>query len=344
MRSKSLRWKGLKIAVVSGLLWLPLAGFGAEPAVAPRVVASIKPLHSLVVSVMQGISEPALLVPGGASPHDYNLRPSDARTLEQAQVIFWTGPELENFLIKPLHNIKGQVRAVALLDAPGIMVLPLREGGAWERHRHPHRPPPAHGEPGHNHERDHLADHAAHGEPDRGHAADRDAHIWLDPVNASAIVRQMVATLSEVDPAHQADYARNGAALTERLEQMNQQLAAELAPVLDQPYIVFHDAYQYFERRYGLNGVGSVVLSPDQRPGARRVAEIQARIRELKVRCVFSEPQFQPALVETVIEGSQARRGVLDPEGGAELPSGPEAYFQLLQKLSGSLRTCLSGS
>ena len=316
--------------LLGGMLLLcgSLAAFAAEP----KVVASIKPVHSLAAGVMQGVGEPRLLVSGGASPHEYNLKPSDARALSEAQLVFWIGPELESFLIKPLHNAKGRVRAAALLDAPGMMILPLREGGAWEPHPHGHEEP------------DHDSRKKPHAEHEHDHAADRDAHVWLDPVNAIAMVRQIVAQLGEVDAAHKADYERNGAALIERLNRLNQQLSTELAPVKNQPYLVFHDAYQYFERRYDLNAVGSVVLSPEQRPGAKRVAQIQARIRNLQVRCVFSEPQFQPALVETVIAGSSARRGTLDPEGGAELIAGPEAYFQLLQGLSSSLRTCLSGS
>ncbi len=324
MQFKALVLKRLKKILAGGLLLLPLTGFAVAAEVESKIVASIKPLHSLVAGVMQGVGKPLLLVPGGASPHGYNLRPSDARALNQAQVVFWIGPELESFLIKPLHNARDKVRAVALLDAPGVMTLPLREGGAWEPHQHGHDQPAADNHrPGHDHE------------------ASRDAHLWLDPVNASAMVQQIVTTLSEVDPAHRADYARNGMALMEQLAHLNQQLAVELAPVKDQPYIVFHDAYQYFERRYNLNGVGSVVLNPEQRSGAKRIADIQARIRDSKVRCVFSEPQFQPALVETVIEGSQARRGILDPIGGSELPAGTDAYFQLLQNLSSSLRNCL---
>ncbi|MFO1372225.1 MAG: zinc ABC transporter substrate-binding protein [Candidatus Competibacteraceae bacterium] len=302
------------------LLLLPLLAVGAEL----RVVASIKPVHSLVASVMQGVGEPLLLVQGGASPHEYSLRPSDARAINEAQVVFWIGPDLENFLVKPLNNAKGKGQAVALLAAPGIMVLPLREGGAWEPHQHSHD---AHTEPHVDHDR----------------AASRDAHIWLDPLNAVAMVRQITTMLSAVDPAHKTNYERNSAALLERLTELNEQLALKLEPVKNQPYIVFHDAYQYFERRYNLNGVGSIVLNPEQRPGARRVAEVQVRIRDLGVRCVFSEPQFQPALVETVIAGSSVRRGVLDPEGGAELPAGPDAYFQLVQNLADALRSCLNG-
>jgi zinc transport system substrate-binding protein len=280
-----------------------------------EVVASIQPVHSLAAGVMQGVGTPRLLVTGAASPHEYSLRPSAARAISAAQVVFWIGPDLESFLVKPLANAP-KTRSVILMDAPGVTVLPLREGGAWESHQHDH-------------------DH------DHDHPASRDAHVWLDPVNAAAMVRQIVATLSEVDPAHRADYERNGAALVERLNQLNQQLAAELAPVNSQPYVVFHDAYQYFERRYGLNAVGSVVLDPEQRPGAKRVAEIQARIRHLGVRCVFSEPQFQPALVDTILAGGSAQRGVLDPLG-ADLPAGPDAYFQLLQGLANALRDCLT--
>ena len=278
---------------------------------------SIKPVHSLVAGVMQGVAEPTLLVQGGASPHEYSLRPSEVRAINGATVVFWVGADLESFLVKPLANVKTKVRAVALATAPGVERLAVREGGAWEAED-------AHEHQGH------------------GHAASHDPHIWLDPMNAIAMVRQIVTVLGEVDPAHSADYRQNGERLTGRLEQLHQQLQQELTPVKDRAYVVFHDAYQYFERRYGLHSVGSVVLDPEQRPGARRVSEIQSRIRELKVRCVFSEPQFQPALVETVIANSGARRGVLDPLG-ANLPVGDEAYFLLLRGLAASLTGCLGG-
>lgn len=302
----------LLFVVGLGLGW-PLAALAEL-----RIVASIKPVHSLVAGVMQGVGEPTLLVQGGASPHEYSLRPSEVRSINGATVIFWVGPDLESFLVKPLDNVKNKVKAVALATAPGVERLALREGGAWES-----------GD-AHEHER-------------HGHEASHDPHIWLDPVNAIAMVRQIVAVLGEVDAAHSADYRQNGERLIGRLEQLNQQLQQELIPVKDRAYVVFHDAYQYFERRYGLHSVGSVVLDPEQRPGAKRVSEIQSRIRELKVRCVFSEPQFQPALVETVIANSGARRGVLDPLG-ANLPVGDEAYFLLLRGLAASLTGCLGSA
>ena len=315
---------GLKFPriVLGLLLFSPLPAFAEI-----KVVASIKPVHSLVAGVMQGVGEPLLLVRGGVSPHEYSLRPSDARAISEARVVFWIGPDLESFMVKPLNNAKGQTQAVALLGAPGVTVLPLREGGAWEPHQHHPTEPVGH-----------------HSDHDHDHESGRDVHIWLDPVNAVAMARRIVAVLGDADSAHRADYERNGAALIERLNQLDQQLAGDLAPIKDRPFIVFHDAYQYFERRYDLSAAGSITLSPEQRPGAKRVTEIQARIRDLGVRCVFGEPQFQPALVETAIAGSGARSGVLDPEGGAELQAGPEAYFELLRRLADSLRTCLSGA
>ena len=315
---------GLKFPriVLGLLLFSPLPAFAEI-----KVVASIKPVHSLVAGVMKGVGEPLLLVRGGVSPHEYSLRPSDARAISEARVVFWIGPDLESFMVKPLNNAKGQTQAVALLGAPGVTVLPLREGGAWEPHQHHPTEPVGH-----------------HSDHDHDHESGRDVHIWLDPVNAVAMARRIVAVLGDADSAHRADYERNGAALIERLNQLDQQLAGDLAPIKDRPFIVFHDAYQYFERRYGLSAAGSITLSPEQRPGAKRVTEIQARIRDLGVRCVFGEPQFQPALVETAIAGSGARSGVLDPEGGAELQAGPEAYFELLRRLADSLRTCLSGA
>lgn len=338
MSCKCLSW-----ALLSLWLALPLAVI-AEGA---KVVVSIKPLHSLVAGVMRGVAEPLLLLPGGASPHGYSLKPSDRQALANARVVFWIGPQLERFLVKVLQNQREQTQSVTLLEVPGVTLLPLRAGGVWETHQHGQEEADAqdgHRDDEHEHESETVA--VAPGSPTatethKHSASDQDLHIWLDPLNAIAMVGRIATVLSEADPAHRNDYERNSAALIEQLTQLNEKLAQDLAPVLNQPYIVFHDAYQYFERRYGLQAVGSITLDPEQRPGARRVAEIQARIRTGKIRCVFSEPQFEPALIDTLIAGSDARRGVLDPLG-AELPTGPDVYFQLLRNLAGVLRDCLS--
>ena len=287
----------------------------------PNVVASIKPVHALVAGVMQGIGEPTLLLKGGASPHDYSLRPSEAQSLNQGQVVFWIGRELETFLIKPLSNATG-VRSVELLRAPGVETLPLRQGGNWEPHGH------------HDDEHDHPQTEVGQ------RPGDVDAHIWLDPRNAMAMVRQIGAVLSELDPARRAVYQSNAATLLKRLQQLEQNLQQQLESVRGRPYIVFHDAYQYFERRFALAAVGSITLNPERPVGARRIQDIRERIENNQVICVFSEPQFKPSLVETLIKDSSARSGVLDPLG-ADLPEGPEAYFQLLHNLAVGLRTCL---
>lgn len=300
--------------ILLGLLLLfPVAGW----ATGPQVVTSIKPVHALVAGVMQGADEPELLIEGGASPHDYSLRPSDVRNINQAQVVFWIGPVLESFLEKSLQSAN-QTRSIELMDTPGLTLLPIRKAGVWEADQH-HK-----GEEDHHHE----------------HEGRYDAHIWLDPHNAIVMIRHIGTMLGEVDPAHRAQYEKNSADWIQRLKELDQELATQLTPVKDVPYFVFHDAYQYFEHRYELNALGAITVGPEQLPGARRVQEIRSRIRANQARCVFGEPQFEPSLIHTLIEGTPARQGVLDPLG-ARLPAGPEAYFQLLRNLADSLRDCL---
>ncbi|PIE83623.1 MAG: zinc ABC transporter substrate-binding protein [Candidatus Contendobacter odensis] len=318
----------------------------------PRVVASIKPIHSLVAGVMEGVNEPYLLIKGGSSPHGYHLRPSEAQAIAKADVVFWIGATLESFLVKPIDNAKKTVRTVPLLDAPDITLLSLREGGAWETHHHDghessHDMQKKHAEheDGHHHKKGKHAEHdndheGGHEQDAHAHRPDTDPHIWLDPLNAIAITRQIISVLSEIDPGHKNQYEQNGARLIQRLESLHKQLVTQLVPVQQKSYIIFHDAYQYFEQRYNLNAAGSVVLNPEQQPSVRRVKEIRNRIQRLKVHCVFSEPQFKPHLVKTVIADSGANTGVLDPLG-ASLKAGPNSYFQLMQQLARTLYICL---
>jgi zinc transport system substrate-binding protein len=286
---------------------------------APKVVVSLKPLHSLVAGVMAGVGEPLLLIQGGGSPHGYTLRPSEARMLSEAQLVVWVGPRLESFLEKSLSTLAGKARQLELSRELETEMLPVREGGFWETHASDegHGPGDA-GEPAH-----HL-----HGE--------RNQHLWLDPLLAKQIVARTAAVLTDIDPVHAGQYRHNAARLQTRLDTLHAGLKTRLAPVRTIPYIVFHDAYPYFEAAYGLNAVGSVTLTVDRKPGARRIEEIRKKIRELNVRCVFSEPQFEPRLVTTVIEGTGARTGILDPLGAA-LPSGEECYFQLMNDLADNL-------
>ncbi len=310
--------KALYVAAAC-LCWIFSAN-AATLADPPRVVASIKPVHSLVAAVMDGVGIPALLIHGGGSPHASALRPSEAQMLQEADVVFWIGEALEGFLAKPLQTLPHNAHVVALQQADGLTLLSSREGGAWEAEAHDHRYRP---EPAQPHE-----------------AFNNDMHIWLDPVNAQAMATAIADTLRQVDPQNEEKYAANAAALRQRLSNLDARLRDQLAPVRDMAFIVFHDAYQYLERRYGLNVVGALTVTPERLPSVQRLQDIRARIIETGVKCVFSEPQFEPVLIRTIVGGTGAQTGVLDPLG-AELAPGPEAYFTLMEQLARSLRDCL---
>ncbi|TAU84408.1 zinc ABC transporter substrate-binding protein [Rhizobium leguminosarum] len=304
---------------------------------APVVVTSIKPIHSLVSAIMQGVGEPELIVDGAASPHTYNLKPSNARALQEAKVIFWVGPGLEAFLEKPLQAL-GRDASIAELDnAPGLVKLPFREGGAFE----PHDDAPEHESASGQHDE---AD-AAH-DADPGHDSDHgafDTHLWLDPMNAKAMAAMITTTLVAADPANALTYQGNAKALDDRLDALDTEIKGVVAPVKGKPFIVFHDAYQYFEHRYGIRVAGSITVSPETIPGAERVSEIHRKVGELGATCVFAEPQFEPRLVNVVIEGTRARSGVLDPEA-ATLKAGPDLYFTLMRGIANSMKDCLSSA
>jgi len=348
-----------------------LAGAAASAHADVNVVASIKPVHSLVAAVMDGVSEPDLIVEGAGSPHNYALKPSQAQMLEDADLVFWVGGELETFLEKPVEALAADSQSVELLDAHDLIRLEFREGGAFERHAHgegdDHGEHAEHGHDDHghgheetanaNHDHDHEEtaeaghdghDHDEHGHDEHGHDehaghdhGEFDAHIWLDPMNAKAMVHDIEEALIAADPDNAGTYEANAKALMAKLDTLVTEVTAELAPVADKGFIVFHDAYQYFENRFGIAASGSITVSPEVMPGAQRIAAIRARIGELGAKCVFAEPQFEPKLVETVIEGTQAKGGVIDPLG-AQLTTGPDLYFELIRTMSASIKTCLS--
>ena len=307
--------------LLSGLL----VGTAATAADAPKVVVSIKPIHSLVAAIMQGVGTPDLIVDGAASPHTYALKPSNARSLQEAKVVFWVGPGMEAFLQKPLAALGSNATIVELDDAPGITKLKFREGGAFEPH-----------DDGDEHE---ASDDHAHGH-DHDHG-EFDTHLWLDPHNAKALVSEITTSLVAADPANALTYQANQKALNDKLDALDTEIASTLAPVKDKPFIVFHDAYQYFEHRYGVRVSGSITVSPETIPGAQRVAEIHSKVADLGATCVFAEPQFEPKLVNVVLEGTSAKSGTLDPEA-ATLPQGPDLYFDLMRGIASSLKACLS--
>lgn len=304
------------------VLAIPATGRAAPEGV---VVASIKPVHSLVSMVMQGVGEPHLIVDGAASPHTYSLKPSDAAAIEDAAAVFWIGSGLEAFLARPLRSL-GAGRIVALADAPGLEKLAFREAGPFEAH-------------GDEHDDGHEAEHA--GEK-RHHHDDADLHLWLDPLNARAMLAEIARVLAEVDPENADRYTANAEAAASEISALQAEIERQLAAVRGRPFVVFHDAYQYFERRFGVVAAGSITVSPETMPGAKRVAEVRDKIEHLGAVCVFTEPQFEPRLVHAVAEGTPARSGVLDPLG-ADLPAGRAHYPQLLRAMATSLKDCLSG-
>jgi zinc transport system substrate-binding protein len=319
-----------RIFLFGTVLVASLAARQAETAEPPQVITSVLPLGSIAAAVMEGIGEPGLLLEPGASPHAYSLKPSQAQALDQADVIFWVGPDLEAFLTRPLEALGGDARLVALAAASGIELLPYREGALFDADTE---------DDDHAHDHDHDHDHA-HDHDDHGHGA-MDGHIWLSPANARVMAEAMATTLADIDPAHAEAYTANAKGFADRLDAVEAEIEAILAPVRGRPFVVFHDAYHYFERAFDIEAAGAIHLNPEVPPGAARVAEIQARIGELDAACVFAEPQFQPRVVQTVIEGSTAKSGVLDPLGG-EIALGPDGYPALLLGLATSLADCLA--
>lgn len=308
------------------LLTVALILCGAAARAEPSVVASIKPVHSLVSAVMQGVGQPTLIVDGAGSPHTYALKPSQAAALSRADVVFWIGQELEAFLEKPVHAISHRAMSVELMDSPGLVKLTPREGGAFEAH-------------------DHDGDHAKDHDHDKDHDKDRhdavDPHVWLDPVNAKAAVAAISDALAKADPGNAQVYAANAAAAVAGLGALADEIAATLAPVEGRRFMVFHDAYQYFEARFGMPATGALTVSPDVMPGASRLMEIRERLKKLEAACVFAEPQFPPKLIAVAIEGTSARSGVIDPLGAA-LDPGPDLYGTLIRNMAASIRGCLS--
>ncbi|MCZ4290774.1 zinc ABC transporter substrate-binding protein [Hoeflea alexandrii] len=322
-----------------------------------NVVASIKPVHSLVAAVMEGVGEPGLIIEGAGSPHNYALKPSQAQMLEKANLVFWIGHELEAFLEKPLETVGANARSVELIDAHDLVRLGFREGGAFEKHSHgdqdDHDEAAAAGHDDHDDHGNEKTAEAGHDEDDHDHEKTGeagheghdhgafDAHVWLDPMNAKAMVHEIEEALIAADPDNAAKYEANAEAVSAKLDTLIAEVGAELEPVKDKGFIVFHDAYQYFEKRFGVTASGSITVSPEVMPGAERITEIRARVQELGAACVFAEPQFEPKLISTVIEGTQARSGVIDPLG-AELENGPDLYFHVIRKMASSIKTCLS--
>lgn len=360
-----------------------------------RVVVTVKPLHSLVAAVMEGDGQPPLLlVSGNASPHGFQLRPSQTAALAQADIVFAIGAQLEAFMPRARGVIGKETRVVYMAEQPGMFLLPLRTGGSFEAHSHehedgadevhmhpmryegnapltqayqaqsnwawgnppapdvnqpapgvitPYRPVQPNGAWGRAGEAQQPAAPYPEDAREYGMAtadAIPDPHLWLDPMNAITMVDAIAANLAEVYPQHAALYRDNAGALKDRITRLDEELRPRMQRLAGKGFIVFHDAYQYFERAFGLRASGSVTVTPDSPPGAAHVMEIRQKIRQANVACIFREPQFDDTQVRRIVGGAAVRIGTLDPEGAA-LQDGPALYLNLLAQLARQLEQCL---
>jgi zinc transport system substrate-binding protein len=338
-----------------------------------KVVTSIKPIHSLASYLMDGIGKPELIVDGYASPHGFSMKPSHAKMLQNADLIFWVGEDLENFLEKPLKSIAKKAEKIELIEIKGLNVLKFRERNIFDEHDHGHddhgkkeddhddHDHDDHGKKEDDHddhdhddhgkkEDDHDDhDHDDHGKKEEhddhddhdgheGHAhGEFDPHIWLDTMNAKAMLNEMAEHLIENDPKNEAKYKSNLDKALKDIDKLTIEVMTELNNSVSS--IVFHDAYQYFEKRFNVNVLGAFTVNTDVMPGAEQLAEIREIIEHDKVACVFSEPQFNPDIINAVAKDMKIKTGVLDPLG-ATLDSGKDLYFKLIRNMSASFKGC----
>lgn len=296
-----------------------------------KVVASIKPIHSLASYLMDGVKKPDLIVDGYASPHGFAMKPSHAKMLQEADLIFWVGEDIESFLVKPLGSIAKKAEKIELMEIRGINKLKFRERNIFEGHDD------------HGHKEDDHDDHAKKedGHDDHGHEGhahgEFDPHIWLDPLNAKKILKEMAKHLIENDQANESIYKENLKKANKDLDKLVKQVKSELNK--DFKSIVFHDAYQYFEKRFKVNVLGAFTVNTDVLPGAEQLSEIREIIEHEKVTCVFSEPQFNPNIINAVAKDTNIKTGVLDPLG-ATLNPGKGLYFDLISNMAKSFKGC----
>ena len=299
-------------------LWLS----GIVSADVPQVTTDIPVTHSLVTRVMAGIGTPDLIVNRGASPHDYSLRPSNAASLEAADLVFWISSELTPWLEGALKTLAADAKVIELMDTKASTVLPFRDGATFETHSHRHK----HDEDGHDED-----EHAT---------VNIDPHGWLDPDNGKTWLDVIATELSKIDPENTDIYFDNVSQGKTDIDAVISEIDATLATFRGTNFIVYHDAYQYFERRFDVLAAGSISMGDVSDPSPARIAEIRQTVEELDMTCVFSEPQFNPELVATVVDGTKARARVIDPLG-TRLALGADFYLNLLRNIAQTMASCL---
>ena len=311
-----------------------------------KVVTSIKPIHSLVSYIMEGVASPDLIVDGYNSPHGFSLKPSHAKMLQEADIVIYVGEGLEEFFEKPLESLAQNAVKFELLKQSGMKKLKFRERNIFEGHDdhddHGHGKKKKDDHDDHDdHDHDKKAkkeDHDDHGHDDHGHGhGEFDPHIWLDPMNAKIIIKKITNQLSKLDKDNSSTYKSNSKKALKEIDNLIKQVKSDINK--DAKVVVFHDAYQYFEKRFDVNIIGALTVNTDVLPGAEQLAEIREVIEHEKVTCVLSEPQFNPDIVKTIANDTNINMGVLDPLG-AKLDKGKTLYFNLISNISSSLKNC----
>ena len=298
-----------------------------------KVVASIKPVHSLVSYVMDGVGRPDLIVDGYNSPHGFSLKPSHAKIIENADLIIWVGEDLEAFLEKPLNTIAKKAVNIEIMELKSIKKLKFREKNVFEDHDDHGHKEKKHDDHGHGHKEKKHDDHGH-----EGHAhGEHDPHVWLDPMNAKVIIKEIEKQLIKLDPNNSSKYKANSKKAQSELDNLTKNIKRDLKGNLR--FVVFHDAYQYFENRFGIKVLGALTVNPDVLPGAEQLSEIREVIEHEKVNCLFAEPQFNPAIIKSIAKDTKIKTGVLDPLG-ATLDKGKSMYMDLLKEISNSFKGC----
>ena len=305
------------------------------------VITTIQPINSLVSAVIGNTGKTISLIPAEISPHEFKLKPSDAKKMQEGNIIFYISKHLESDVVKVFDNLPKNIKIVDLLEETGIEHLSIRDNEAWERHDHhghdDHDDHDKHSKKHDDHDHDkHAKKHDDHDD----HQTKDDVHIWLSPDNAIKIINKANKVLSLYYPQNAKIYDENTKIMIDKINKLKAELTKDLAPIKDKPYVVFHDAYQYFEKAFGLNAVGSVALEGDIASSPKQVSYIKEKIVKLKASCVFQEPQFDSKLVKIVVEGTNAQIGTLDPLG-VGIKDEKDFYLQLLRNMAKSLKECL---
>ena len=309
---------------------------GLASAEVPKVSADIAPVHSLVSKVMNGLGKPYLIIPAEASPHEYQLKPSEAKSLQESKLVFWIGEDLTPWLEKGLSTLAKNATITTLLKAEGIELLDFREGALFEAHDHSDHDDHDDHDHGKHKKKDDHDDHAGHEGHDHG---EHDPHAWLSPSIAKAWLNLIAAKLSEVDPNNASTYFSNASSAIKDLDTLSDEINKILDPIRKEKFVVFHDAYQYFENHFNISASGAISLGDASDPSPARLKEIKERVEKEDIHCVLAEPQYNEGLVKAVIEGTHANNAIIDPLG-VSLEIGPNLYDKLIRNLAINLSNC----